>query len=163
MPAANHLLAVDDQLGLADQHLPLDLKTQVGGGIEQPALDGMPDLEVKVAVRSNNSVVKIDDASLSALADDHFAFSKQPESEPSRADDDRILLFGLGPPLLHLGICSLKEAHIFLVIRVLLGKKKSQVEEENGAATTRAAINLHRTSSPSPSLLCSEFVRLSKC
>ena len=75
LPAANHLLAVDDQLGLADQHLPLNLKTQVGGGIEQPALDGMPDLKVKVAVRSNKSGVKIDDASLSALADDHFAFS----------------------------------------------------------------------------------------
>ena len=102
MPAANHLLAVDDQLGLTDQHLPLNLKTQVGGGIEQPALDGVPDLKVKVAVRSNNSRVKIDDTSLSALADDHFAFSMQPESEPSRADDDRILLLGLGPPLFHL-------------------------------------------------------------
>ena len=102
MPAASNLPAVDDQLGLTDQHLPLNLKTQVGGGIEQPALDGMPDLKVKVAIRSNNSRVKIDDASLSALADDHFAFSMQAESEPSRADDDRILLLGLGPPLLHL-------------------------------------------------------------
>ena len=100
VPAASNLLAVDDQLGLTDQHLPLNLKTQVRGGIEQPALDGMPDLKVKVAVGSNKSGVKIDDASLSALADHHFAFSKQPESEPSRADDDRIPLLGL--PLLHL-------------------------------------------------------------
>ena len=99
VPAASNLLAVDDQLGLTDQHLPLNLKTQVGGGIEQPALDGMPDLKVKVAIRSNKSGVKIDDAFLSALADDHFAFSKQPKSEPSRADDDHILL---GLPLLHL-------------------------------------------------------------
>ena len=93
LPLANHLLAVHDQLRLTNQHLPLHLQAKVGGGLKEPTLDSMANLQLQVAVRSDDSGVKGDDASVSALAHDHPTLAKEPQPQTSRADND-----GVFPP-----------------------------------------------------------------
>ena len=91
LPLANHLLAVHHQLRLTDQHLAFHLQTEVGGGLEEPTLDSVANLQVQVAVRSDNTGVKGDDASVTALANDHPTLAKEPQPQTSRADNDGVL------------------------------------------------------------------------
>ena len=83
LPVAAHLLTVDNQLCLSNQHFPLHLQAKVGGGIKEPALHSMADLKLQVAIRSDDSRVEDDDTSVSALPHRHPALSKEPESQMS--------------------------------------------------------------------------------
>ena len=138
LPPAAHLLAVDDQLRLADQHLPHHLQAEVGGGLKQPTLDSMAHLQLQVAFRWDESGVEGDDASVSALAHHHPALAKEPQSETSRADDD--------------GVSPLVRRSKKVETRV--DPEISEVKEKDGAATACTSLLLTWAStSPSPLLI----------
>ena len=98
----------------------------------------MAHLQLQVAVRSDDSRVEGDDASVSALAHHHPALAKEPQSETSRADND-----GVSPLI---GRFSKKVERI----RV---DEISDVKEKYGAATACASLLLAWASPPPPPLL----------